>query len=114
MFEDKYTNDENYHIVRDHCHYTGKYRGADYSICNLKYTISKEIPPVFHNGSNYDYLIIIKEPSKEFEGQFNCLGKNTNKLKIFSVPITKEVKRIGKNGEETAKAISHKLQFTIY
>lgn len=23
--------------VRDHCHYTGKYWGAAYSICNVKY-----------------------------------------------------------------------------
>ena len=26
--------------VRDHCHYTGKYRGAAHSNCNLKYSIS--------------------------------------------------------------------------
>ena len=41
--------------VRDHCHYTGKYRGAAHK-CNLNYKISKEIPVVFHNGSTYDYL----------------------------------------------------------
>ena len=37
--------------VRDHCHYTGKYRGAAHSICNLRYKIPREIPVVFHNGS---------------------------------------------------------------
>ena len=31
----------------------------------------------FHNGSNYDDHFIIKELSKEFEGDFNCLGENT-------------------------------------
>ena len=39
------------HKVRDHCHYTGKYRGAAHNICNLRYKIPKEIPIVFHNGS---------------------------------------------------------------
>ena len=52
--------------VRDHCHYTGKYRGAAHSICNLRYKISKEIPVVFHNGSTYDYHFIIKQLAREF------------------------------------------------
>ena len=30
---------------------------------------------------------------------FNRLEKNTEKYKTFSVPVTKEVKRIGKTGE---------------
>ena len=34
------TGDDN--KVRDHCHYTGKYRGADHSICNLRYKTSKK------------------------------------------------------------------------
>ena len=46
--------------VRDHCQYTGKYRGAAHNICNLRYKIPKEIPIVFHNGSTYDYHFIIK------------------------------------------------------
>ena len=43
------TDDDNkkYHKVRDHCHYTGKYRGAARSIFNLRYKIPKEIPVVF-------------------------------------------------------------------
>ena len=40
-FRDKYTNDKKYCIVIDHCHYTGKYRSAANSICNLRYNISK-------------------------------------------------------------------------
>ena len=38
--------------VRDHCHYTGEYRGSAHSICNLKYSVHKRIPIVFHDGSN--------------------------------------------------------------
>ena len=51
----------NYKKVRDHCHYTGKYRGSAHSICNLKFNVPNEVPVVFHNGSNYDYHFIIKE-----------------------------------------------------
>ena len=50
--------------VRDHCHYTGKYRGAAHKNCNLNYKVLKEIPIVFHNGSAYDYHFIIKELAK--------------------------------------------------
>ena len=37
--------------------------------------------------------------TKEFEKQFTCLWKNTEKYTNFSAPIQKEVKRIDKNGE---------------
>ena len=77
--------------VRDHCHYTGKYRGAAHNICNLRYKIPKEIPVVFHNGSTYDYHFIIKELVKEYEGNFECLGENTEKYITFSVPIKKKI-----------------------
>ena len=46
-FLQKFTNDKNYQKVRDHCHFTGKYRGAAHSICNLRFVFSNEIPVVF-------------------------------------------------------------------
>ena len=60
-FENKYLKDKKYRKVRDHCHYTGEYRGASHSICDLKYSVLKTILIVFHNGSNYDYHFIIKD-----------------------------------------------------
>ena len=84
--------DKKNYEVRDHCHYTGKYRGAAHNICNLRYKTSKEIPVVFHNGSTYDYHFIIKELVKEFDGNFECLGENTEKCITFSVPIKKKSK----------------------
>ena len=93
--------DKKNYEVRDHCHYTGKYRGADHNICNLRYKIPKEIPIVFHNGSTYDYHFIIKELVKEFEGNVECLGENTKKYITFSAPLKKKIKT--KNIEITYK-----------
>ena len=64
-----------YHKARYHCHYTGKFRGAAHSICNLRYKTPKEIPIVFHNGSTYDYHFIINKLAKEFDGQLESLGE---------------------------------------
>ena len=33
----KFSNDKSYQKFRDHCHYTGKYRGAASSTYNLKF-----------------------------------------------------------------------------
>ena len=79
----------NYRKVRDHCHYTGEYRGTAHSICNLKFLVPNEILAVFHNVSNYDYHFIIKKLASEFEGQFECLRENTEKYKSSSVTIEK-------------------------
>ena len=59
----KLAKDKNIQKFRNHCHYTGKYRGAAHSICNLKFNVPNKITVVFHNCSNYDYHFIIKEMS---------------------------------------------------
>ena len=86
-------NNKTYNKVKDHCHYNRKYRGAAHDICNLRYEIPKETPAVFHSGSTYDYHFVIKELAEEFEGEFECLGENTEKYITFSVPIKKEIKK---------------------
>ena len=87
------TDDDNdnkkYHKIRDHCHYTEKYRGAAHSVSTLRYKTPKEIPVTFHNGSTYDYHFIIKKLAKEFEDQFEYLGKDTEKFITFPVPFKK-------------------------
>ena len=40
--------------VRDHCHYSGKDRGAAHSLCNLQYKILTYIPVVSHNLAGND------------------------------------------------------------
>ena len=97
-------NNNKHYKVRDHCHYTGKYRGAAHNICNLRYKIPKDIPIIFHNGSTYDYHFIIRELVKEFEGNFECLGENTEKYITFSVPIKKRI-------ENKDMYITYKINF---
>ena len=82
--------------------YRGKVRGAAHSECNLRYKVPKDIPVVFHNGSTYDYHFIIKQLAEEFEGEFKCLGENTEKYITFPVPLKKE------NGKTR---ITYKLMF---
>ena len=50
--------------VRDHCHISGKYRGAAHNRCNLSYQVPKFIPIYFHNYSSYDSHLFVKELSK--------------------------------------------------
>ena len=78
----------------------------------MNYKISKNVPVAFDNGSTYDYHFIIKELSKEFEKQSECLGENIEKYITFSVPITKEITKIDKDGnDDKTVSISYKLQF---
>ena len=95
-FEDKLAEDKRHHKVRDHCSYTGEYRGDAYRIFNIKYSVPKEIFTVFRNGFNYDYHFIIKELPKELEQQFTCLEENTERCITFTVPMQKEVTRTNK------------------
>ena len=66
LVKEKHESYESCHKVRDHCHYTGEYRGDAHSICNLKYSLPKNMLIIFHNGSNYDYHAIIKEFQKNY------------------------------------------------
>ena len=67
---------------------------------------------MFHNGSTYDYHLITKELAEEFDGEFECLGENTEKYITFSVPIKKEItKKKKKDGNNKTTKISHKINF---
>ena len=76
--------------VKDHCHYTGKFRGAAHSKCNLNYKVQKETPVIIHNAC-YDTDFIINRLAIEFNGEINCIGDNMENYITFSVPIKKEL-----------------------
>ena len=104
--------DKKYCEVRNHCHYRVKYRSSLHSICNLKCSVPKIIPIVFHDEYNYELAELV-ELAEEFKKQFTYLGESTEKYITFTVPIEKEItgKRIDKNGEKITKNISYILQF---
>ena len=72
--------DKKYRKVRDHCHYIGKYRGAAHNIYNSKYSVTKKIPAIFHNRSNYDYHFTIKELSQEFKKTIYLFSRKYRKM----------------------------------
>jgi hypothetical protein len=93
--------------VRDHCHITGKYRGAAHNACNLKlriYAHKTKVPVVFHNLRGYDGHLLMqaigkantKRPAwkKDKTGKWvqtektdaiNCIPNNMEKYMTFGI-----------------------------
>ena len=87
--------------VRDHCHYTGRYRGAACNICNLKYRKPNNISVFFHNLSGYDSHLFIKKLNTTM-GTIDCIPNNEEKYISFSKTI-KTGEYINKKGETKDK-----------
>ena len=50
--------------VKDHCHFTGKYRGAAHGRCNVKVRKPLLLPVILHNLQGYDAHLFIKQLAK--------------------------------------------------
>ena len=76
-----FDEDKNHYKAKNYCKFTGKYQGTCHKICKTKYTTLKEIPIIFHNGSNYHYCFIINQLVISFKvyGSFQCLDENSEK-----------------------------------
>ena len=71
--------DEDKDKVRDHCHITGKYRGAAHSQCNLKLKIPRKIPIIFHNLEGYDGHLIFRKLNYFKEIDIQVIPKTNQK-----------------------------------
>ena len=127
---DRYERSERCHIcfrsfkennpkVRDHCHYTGRYRGAAHTKCNLQYKIPSYIPIIFHNLLEYNAHLFIKElaapstdgakmgpgaPGPAHSTHMGVIAKNKEDYISFSIKVEVD-KYINKYGIERPKEI---------
>ena len=65
--------------VRDHCHITGKFRGAAHWSCNINLQLTKKVPVIFHSLKGYDSHLIFDELNK-FDVKINVIP---NRLEIY-------------------------------
>ena len=72
-----FNKSKNHGKVRDHCHYTSKYRGKAHSICNFKLNVPNK-------SSSYDHHFIIKRKKKmSLRDNLNVLAKVDKTSKLF-------------------------------
>jgi len=79
--------------VRDHCHYSGKFRGAAHNQCNLLFRKPKHIPVIFHNLAGYDSHLFDKSLGKT-QGNIDCIPNNEEKYISFSKSVNDENKNL--------------------
>jgi len=91
--------------VRDHCHITGKFRGAAHESCNINYKVPKFFPVVLHNLSGYDSHLFIKK----LRGQkISCIPSNEEKYISFSREVIVD-QFTNKDGKEVV--VKRELRF---
>ena len=84
--------------VRDHCHFTGKYRGAAHNKCNLKCRKPMILPVIFHNLQGYDAHLFIKQLAC-LQGDLNCIPSTEEKYISFSKKIKVDEYKSKSTGE---------------
>ena len=84
--------------VRDHCHLSGKFKGAVHDGCNPKYKVLKFFPVVFHNCSSYDCYLFIKALGNS-EGDISFISNNEENYISFTKQVIVD-KFVNKEGKE--------------
>ena len=100
--------------VRDHCHYTGKFRGAAHQSCNLKFKRPKFTPVFFHNLQNYDAHLFVRALGLMDEVlSISCIPNNGEKYTSFSLKfVLKRITKWDPRKEEWIEVvIPHEIRF---
>ncbi|XP_068711268.1 uncharacterized protein [Montipora foliosa] len=71
--------------VQDHCHLTGKFRGAAHNACNLNFQFKGLIPIILHNLRGYDSHLIMQGAGKFKNKTINCIPNNMEKYISISI-----------------------------
>ncbi|GFR23278.1 c2H2-type domain-containing protein [Trichonephila clavata] len=72
-------------IVRDHCHFTGIFRGFAHNTCNLQYQKRYFIPVIIHNLKGYDSHLILKQLSDKYAKSIRIIPVNSHKFTTFQI-----------------------------
>ena len=68
--------------VRDHCHVTGKFRGAAHWSCNINFQLTKKIPVIFHNLRGCNIHLIYFE-IKKFDVKISAIWNGLENYMAF-------------------------------
>jgi hypothetical protein len=86
-FDKNADNDAKNYKVRDHCHVTGKFRGAAHNNCNLACRTCKKFPVFIHNLKGYDSHLLFQDIESFVTDvqKLNVIASNTEKYISFSL-----------------------------
>ena len=110
-------NHEKYHKLKkiiDHYHCTGKYRSAAHPICNLRATRNNDIFVGIHNGSGYDFKLLLKKFAFHFKEDISIIAKTIKKYMTFSFVIAEteiDTGQVDEDDEPIIKTIKHRIRF---
>ena len=68
--------------VRDHCHVTGKLRGAAHWSCKINLQLTEKVPVIFQNLRGYDSHLIFRELNK-FDVKIEVISDGLEKYMAF-------------------------------
>ena len=92
--------------VRDHCHFSGKFRGAAHNKCNLMFQKPNFTPVFFHNLTGYDSHLFVKNLGMS-QGEVTCLPNNEEKYISFGKKLFMGMRW---NGKKDVK-VWHEIRF---